>query len=100
MPKPEAENKALAEDLILDELFDLSLYQVLEKIASGNLKKTLGELIPIETKHCAFWQEFFGMKLKTLDLGRRVKLRIIALICKIFGEPPVYLTLEAIEDTG
>jgi len=100
MLKAPAEDKELAKALILDELFDLCLYRILEKNASGNLKKTLNELIPIETKHCAFWQEFFGIKLETLNFGRRVKLGIISLICKIFGDPAVYLALEAIEVYG
>ena len=54
---PQIVNKDLAQGLILDELFDLSLYKSLREITSGPLHKTLEELIPIETRHYAFWQK-------------------------------------------
>jgi len=85
----------------LDEFFDLSLYQSLEKIVSpGHLKDTLNELIPIETKHRRFWEDFFGLKIEKLDVIRRFKLGLMILICRIFGENGVYLILEAIEIHG
>ena len=93
-------NKKLAEGLILDELFDLSLYKALRGVTSGNLQKTLDELVPIETKHYAFWQEFYGLRIERLDFGRRMKLSVIAFVCIVFGEPSVYLILEAIEIYG
>ena len=94
------ENKELAEELILDELFDLSLYQALAKVTSGDLRKILEELIPIETKHYAFWQEFFQTKIDRLNFGRRLKLGAVIFLCKRFGETAVYLILEAIEVYG
>ena len=94
------QDKKLAEALILDELFDLSLYKSLQKVTSGPLQKILEELIPIETKHHAFWEEFFNLKIERLNFGRRLKLRVITLLCKGFGETAVYLILEAIEVYG
>ncbi len=94
------ENNALGRELILDELFDLSLYQTLQKVNSGDLQKTLEELIPIETKHYAFWQDFFQLKIDRLDFGRRLKLGVVAFVCRVFGEPAVYLILEGIEVYG
>lgn len=52
-----AYDRRLARGLVLDELFDLSLYQALHARATGELRRTLGELIAVETKHCAFWQD-------------------------------------------
>ncbi|MBI2094631.1 MAG: VIT1/CCC1 transporter family protein [Candidatus Omnitrophica bacterium] len=95
-----AANKKLAEGLVLDELFDLSLYNALRGAVSGGLQKTLDELIPIETKHYAFWQEFYGLRMGRLDFGRRLKLGVIVFCCRVFGEPAVYLILEAIEIYG
>ncbi len=90
----------MGRQLVLDELFDLSLYQALRTITSGNLQKTLDELIPIETKHCAFWQEFYGIKVSRLNPVRRLKLGVVLLVCKVFGEASIYLILEAIEVYG
>ena len=50
---------ALAKRLILDELFDLSLYTALREVARGGLRDVLDQLIPVETRHVGFWQEFF-----------------------------------------
>jgi hypothetical protein len=60
---------SLATKLILDELFDLSLYQTPREIASGPAQKVLDELIRIETGHFDFWQEFFRIKLRALDFS-------------------------------
>ena len=95
-----AEDKELAEQLILDELFDLSLYKALRQFTSGNLQKTLDELIPIETKHYSFWQEFYRTKIERLNFGRRLKLVVIIFLCKVFREPAIYLILEGIEVFG
>jgi vacuolar iron transporter family protein len=91
---------ALARRLILDELFDLSLYQALRRIATGRLVSTLDQLISVETRHLAFWQDFFGLRLQRLDLGRRLKLRILIAICWLFRAPAIRLILEAIEVHG
>ncbi|OGR50763.1 MAG: hypothetical protein A3I11_01750 [Elusimicrobia bacterium RIFCSPLOWO2_02_FULL_39_32] len=94
------DQKALAQTLILDELFDLSLYQNLEKITSGSLQATLQELIPIEKKHVSFWQDFFKTKLEKLNFNRVLKLKIITSICRIFGDKAVFLILESTEIYG
>ncbi|ULA63937.1 MAG: conserved membrane protein of unknown function [Nitrospira sp.] len=90
----------LARDLILDELFDLSLYKALRDVTQPDIHATLDELIKIETAHLAFWQKFFDLKLSDLDLGRRIKLSVVMLACRIFGSTAVHLVLEAIEVHG
>ncbi|MGH7166148.1 MAG: VIT1/CCC1 transporter family protein [Nitrospiraceae bacterium] len=90
----------LARTLILDELFDLSLYKALREITDSDSQKVLDELILVETQHLAFWQKFFDTKLTTLDLGRRLKLWFFVMICRVFGSTAVHLALEAIEVYG
>ena len=91
----------LARALILDELFDLSLYQALREIsADEDSRETLHELVKVETQHLAFWQKFFGQKLDQLDWGRRLKLRMMVLACRLFGTTGIHLVLEAIEVHG
>jgi VIT1/CCC1 family predicted Fe2+/Mn2+ transporter len=96
-PVPET----LARQLVLDEIFDLSLYRSLREIASGALREVLDELIRIETRHVEFWQTFFGLKeLATLDLGRRLKLATLIAACRVFGPAAIHVVLEAIEVHG
>jgi vacuolar iron transporter family protein len=64
----------LARKLILDELFDLSLYQALSKLSTGETRSVLQDLIQVEEKHYAFWQDFSHIHMAALDLTRRVKL--------------------------
>lgn len=90
----------LARALVLDELFDLTLYKSLRGISGPGLREMLDELIAVETKHFAFWQNFFNTSLTKLDPGRHLKLGLIILVCKLFGAPAVHLTLEAIEVYG
>ncbi|MBI4594619.1 MAG: VIT1/CCC1 transporter family protein [Candidatus Rokubacteria bacterium] len=90
----------LARTLVLDELFDLSLYTALRERTGGELQRMLDELIPIETRHFNFWKSFFGSDVETLDWGRRLKLRLLTLVCRIFGDRAVHLVLEAIEIYG
>jgi len=90
----------LARTLVLDELFDLSLYRALHARTDGPLRRTLGELIPIETKHFEFWQDFFGTRVERLDFRRRLKLAVIVAACRLFGATAVHLVLEAIEIYG
>ena len=90
----------LARQLILDELFDLSLYTALRDLTEGDVRKVLDELIQVETTHFVFWQVFFNLTLPTLDFPRRLKLRLIILTCRLFGTPAVHLVLEAIEVYG
>jgi VIT1/CCC1 family predicted Fe2+/Mn2+ transporter len=93
-------NPRLARRLVLDELFDLSLYRVLRKMATGPLATTLDQLIPVEARHLAFWQDFFELRLESLDVGRRLKLYLIVGMCWIFRAPAIQLALEAIEVHG
>jgi VIT1/CCC1 family predicted Fe2+/Mn2+ transporter len=86
--------------LVLDELFDLSLYKALRDVTQPDVHHTLDELIKVETSHLAFWQKFFDLKLDQLNLGRRVKLSIMMLVCRLFGSTAVHLVLEAIEVHG
>ena len=90
----------LARRLILDELFDLSLYRALREFAHGDLARMLDALIPIESRHFAFWQDFFGVRVARLDAGRRLKLAVLVLLCRILGAPAMHLVLEAIEVHG
>ena len=60
----------------------------------------LDELVPIETRHAAFWQEFFGTEVNRLDGRRRLKLGVIALLCRVLGDRAIHLVPEAIEIYG
>ncbi|MBI5777490.1 MAG: hypothetical protein HY444_08875, partial [Nitrospirae bacterium] len=92
---------ALARILILDELFDLSLYKSLRRIsADTESQRVLDELIVVETQHLAFWQKFFDSHLTALDIGRRLKLQFMTLACRLFGTAGIHLVLEAIEVHG
>jgi VIT1/CCC1 family predicted Fe2+/Mn2+ transporter len=90
----------LAKTLVLDELFDLSLYKALRQVTQPDVHPTLDELITVETTHLAFWKHFFGLTIEELNLGRRVKLSLIMFVCKLFGSTAVHLVLEAIEVHG
>lgn len=90
----------LARTLVLDELFDLSLYKALRAVTEPDVHETLDELIKVETAHLAFWQKFFDLHLNRLDPGRRLKLAIMMSVCRIFGSTAVHLVLEAIEVHG
>ena len=90
----------LARTLVLDELFDLSLYQALRHVTQPDLHHTLDELITVETGHLAFWKRFFGISVDELDLGRKLKLALLMFVCKLFGSTAVHLVLEAIEVHG
>lgn len=86
--------------LILDELFDLSLYRAIRELINPASQPLLDELIAVESKHLAFWEKFFGVRLSRLDWPRRLKLRLLLLICRLFGEPAIHLVMEAIEIRG
>lgn len=100
MPTAQQHDPKLARTLILDELFDLSLYKALREVTDADSQKTLAELIQVETHHLAFWQNFFDTRLDSLDLGRRIKLWFFILMCRLFGSTAVHLVLEAIEVYG
>lgn len=99
-PATSAADVTLAKRLILDELFDLTLYRALRQIAPASLHGMLDELIPVETRHLAFWQDFFGLDVSRLGAGRRLKLALLVLLCRVFGAPGIHLALEAIEVHG
>jgi VIT1/CCC1 family predicted Fe2+/Mn2+ transporter len=99
-PLSPKQNPALARELILDEIFDLSLYRAFHAFSRGDLRPLLGELVRIEEKHVVFWENFFDTKFERLDFGRRVKLRFLAALCRLAGPKAVHLTLEAIEVYG
>ncbi len=91
----------LGRRLVLDEIFDLSLYRALHAIAPDGLRRTLETLIPVETRHVAFWQKFFGLEHVTrLDAGRRLRLAVIVLACRLLGAAAIHIVLEAIEVHG
>jgi vacuolar iron transporter family protein len=90
----------LARTLVLDELFDLSLYRALRHVTQPDLHHTLDELITVETGHLAFWKRFFSLTIDELDPGRKLKLALLMFVCKLFGSTAVHLVLEAIEVHG
>lgn len=45
MSEPRAADPKLARRLVLDELFDLSLYQSVRNVATGDLREILDQLI-------------------------------------------------------
>jgi VIT1/CCC1 family predicted Fe2+/Mn2+ transporter len=91
----------LGRRLVLDEIFDLSLYRALQRIAPPSLHRTLEALIPVETRHVAFWQKFFGLEHVTrLDAPRRLRLAVIVAACRLFGPTAIHIVLEAIEVHG
>src|SRR5438445_234331 len=97
----DAADAALGRQLVLDEIFDLSLYQSLRQVASGRLRAILDELIQVETRHVAFWQRFFGLEdLTALDGPRWWKLRAMVAVCRVFGAGAIHVVLEAIEVHG
>jgi vacuolar iron transporter family protein len=98
--EPREVDPALARQLVLDELFDLSLYQSLRNVATGELRSILDQLIPIEAGHFGFWQDFFELRLTRLDVWRRLKLAVIVAICRLLGAPAIHLVLEGIEIYG
>ena len=91
----------LAQFLMLDGLFDLSLYKALREISTdADAGNTLDELVVIETRHLAFWQRFFDLKFDRLNPGRQLKLWCFTRLCRLFGSTAVHLVLEAIEVYG
>jgi vacuolar iron transporter family protein len=96
-----AADARLGRQLVLDEIFDLALYRRLREVAGSDLASILGEMVRVETRHVAFWQEFFGLEgLTELDWPRRLKLAFLARLCRLFGPPAVHIVLEAIEVHG
>ncbi|HRY29555.1 MAG TPA: VIT1/CCC1 transporter family protein [Elusimicrobiota bacterium] len=98
--EPIDKNHPLARDLVLDELFDLTLYQRLQKITTGAPAKILAELIPVETTHVNFWKSFFGLEINELNLLRKIKMALIVTACRLFGDTAIHMVLEGIEIYG
>lgn len=96
---PSAPEK-LARDLVLNELFDLTLYRHFAEFASGETAEMLNELIKVEARHFKFWQDFFNLPLNKLSLMRRFKLSGFVLFARVFGERGIHLLIEAIEVHG
>lgn len=97
---PSGAPRSVGLELVLDELFDLTLYQELEKTAQGDLRAILSELIPVETRHLSFWRAFFKIDDAELDFPRRVKMKALIAFARLMGPVGVHLTLEAIEIYG
>lgn len=97
---PSLSDPLLGRTLVLDELFDLSLYKALRNVTDPDVHPTLDELVAVEIGHLAFWRNFFNLTLDELNPGRRLKLSLLMLICKVFGSTAVHLVLEAIEVHG
>lgn len=93
-------SEKLARKLVLDELFDLTLYNKLLKFANVDETRILQKLIPVESGHLAFWKKFFGIEAENLNFTRKIKLFIFLSICRIFGRPGIHLMLEALEING
>ncbi|KKU48895.1 hypothetical protein A3H10_04535 [Candidatus Uhrbacteria bacterium RIFCSPLOWO2_12_FULL_46_10] len=93
-------NRKLAFTLVADELFDLTLYRSLREQTDASWYKLLDELIPIEEKHFAFWQNFFDLRVDRLNIGRRLKLKIMLFWARLLGHGFIHLLLESIEVHG
>jgi VIT1/CCC1 family predicted Fe2+/Mn2+ transporter len=100
MTDEDPRSTTLGRQLVLDELFDLSLYKSLREFAGPGLVPMLNELIAVEEQHYAFWQKFFEIEITSLDFPRRLKLWSIRAACRLFGERAIHLVLEAIEIYG
>ena len=95
-----ATDPALARSLVVDELFDLTFYKELHRHSAGPTRKILEALIPVETRHLAFWKDLFNIPEAHLDFGRRLKLGVLVFACRLFGPSAIHLCLEAIEVYG
>src|SRR3989338_11368584 len=95
-----AASEKLARDLVLNELFDLTLYKRFSKFASGDTAEMLDKLIEVEARHFKFWQDFFNLHLDMLNWARRFKLSSYVFFARVFGERGIHLLIEAIEIHG
>ena len=87
-------------NLILDELFDLTLYRGMRVHAKDDFIPLLDDLIETERRHLLFWEGCFGVTGLTLDFSRRLKLHVLLLVARIFGRHGAHLIIEAIEVFG
>lgn len=93
-------NHILGRALVRDELFDLTLYKKYRAMRCGHLAPLLDQLIPIEQKHLARWETFFGLSGTKLDIRRKVRLTFLVLVGRVFGESAMHMVLDAIEVYG
>ena len=93
-------NSKLGFAVASDELFDLTLYRSIREQADPSWHKLLDQLIPIEEKHFAFWQNFFDLRVERLDFWRRAKLKTMLFLVRLFGHGFIHLLLESIEVHG
>ena len=91
---------SLARQLVLDELFDLTLYKRFAGLASGETLEMLNSLIEVESRHVKFWQDFFNLPINKLNFARSLKLRAFTFFARVFGERGIHLLIEAIEIHG
>lgn len=92
--------KKRGEELVLDELLDLRLYERLRVVSRGGLAEMLDRLVAVEAKHYGFWQDLFSIQKPRLDLSRKIKLEILTWVCRVVGPSAVLLVLEGIEIYG
>src|SRR5262249_11210618 len=101
VPAPSNPDARLGRRLVLDEIFDLSLYRAILTIAPADLHGMRGPWLGDDPRHVAFWQKFFGLEhLTRLDIGRRLRLALIITACRLFGASAIHIVLEAIEVHG
>lgn len=101
-------NASLEKLLIQDEFFDLTLYQKLYKSLGcekarkpyKHICEILNDLVPVEKKHLAFWQDFFGQRTERLGGAKKIKLLFLVALSRMFGKNFIGLVLEAIEIYG
>jgi vacuolar iron transporter family protein len=93
-------DKKLARSIVLDELFELTLYEMLRKRATGAVAEVLDDLIESEAAHRDFWEKFFGIRKEQIGFLRTTKLWILLFFCRIFGDAGVRIVLEAVEVYG
>ncbi len=97
---PSSLPSSLQQQLILDELFDLSLYRSFQRHASPSLNPLLESLAKTEVGHLTFWQDYFGITVSRLDARRRAKLAIFQTLASLFGDAAILFIVEIIEVHG
>jgi len=87
--------------LLLDEMADLALYERFREAATQpELIRLFDRLVAEEKKHVAFWMKKTNEAPKKLNIGRTLKVRILAGVGRLFGVSGTLLILEAIEVHG
>ncbi len=87
--------------LVLDEMADLALYERFRQAASQpELVRLFDRLILEEKKHVAFWAKKMDNAPARLDIGRSLKVGVLAGFGRLLGVSGTLLILEAIEVHG